>query len=325
MVHHYLYHDEDSGIESARLRNAAVDMEGFNAEPSFSQHVIMIVSAAIPTVVPEGTDCIDHEVLQHIRPYFSYQGSRKASTRCPGTFEPSSSRHLPVTWAWNWETHPGIFTHAVYINPDSKEDQRATFFGDVDEQVELVAQQLKDLLQLSRGFDAIGSYVSKPPEHLSRRAVHSRIRRATQRPAGSQHMGISDIPPCKPSCENVARVGVYSEWAQQNLVQAQYYRDPAQLPRYLESDCFLTSTHNKVPATRNTMYAAHFLELDALVLVLFTRVHTVGPKESWFGSYAAPEDGDGEGIDRMSPNARATALHGRLDWAAPTDMLTDLE
>ena len=42
---------------------------------------------------------------------------------------------------------------------------------------------------------------------------------------GSQHMGIADMPACKPYdvlckvARNVARAGVYNEWAQQNLVQ----------------------------------------------------------------------------------------------------------
>jgi palmitoyl-protein thioesterase len=76
--------------------------------------------------------------------------------------------------------HPGIFIHSVYVDPDSKEDKRATFvrselplvfdlfflgsymsrrrgqYGNVDEQVELVAQQLKGVPKLSGGFDAIG-------------------------------------------------------------------------------------------------------------------------------------------------------------------------
>ncbi|KAI0250109.1 alpha/beta-hydrolase [Lactifluus subvellereus] len=202
------------------------------------------------------------------------------------------------------EMHPGIFTHSVYINPDPKEDQRATFFGNVDEQVELVAQQLKDLPQLSRGFDAIGfsqggqflrAYVERHNDPPIRNLITF----------GSQHMGVSDIPPCKPYdlfCQlmrNAARAGVYNEWAQQNLVQAQYYRDPAQLPRYLESNHFLTSINNEVSPTRNATYAAHLLELDALVLVLFTQDRTVVPKESsWFGSFAVPEDGDG--IDRAT-------------------------
>jgi palmitoyl-protein thioesterase len=71
--------------------------------------------------------------------------------------------------------HPGIFIHSVYIDPDAKEDQRATFvrpnltspsppthtvslkqYGNVDDQVEQVAGQLKAVSELSGGFDAIG-------------------------------------------------------------------------------------------------------------------------------------------------------------------------
>jgi palmitoyl-protein thioesterase len=60
----------------------------------------------------------------------------------------------------------------------------------------------------------------------------------------------------------------------------------------------LTSINNEVSATRNATYAAHLLELDALVLVLFEQDRTVIPKESsWFGSYAPPEDEDEDGTD----------------------------
>ena len=73
--------------------------------------------------------------------------------------------------------------------------------------------------------------------------------------------------------------------------QAQYYRDPAQLPKYFAANHFLTSINNELPATRNATYAARLARLDALVLVLFERDRTVVPKESaWFGSYAPPRD-----------------------------------
>lgn len=42
---------------------------------------------------------------------------------------------------------------------------------------------------------------------------------------GSQHMGISDIPLCRPldlvcqAARRAARAGVYTEWAQKNLIQ----------------------------------------------------------------------------------------------------------
>ncbi|KAI0301042.1 palmitoyl-protein thioesterase [Multifurca ochricompacta] len=210
--------------------------------------------------------------------------------------------------------HPGIFIHSVFIDPDQKEDQRAGFYGNVDDQVELVAQQLKDVRELSRGFDAIGfsqggQFLRAYVERYNDPPIHNLIT------FGSQHMGVSDIPPCKPYdllcqlAKKAARAGVYSEWAQQNLVQAQYYRDPAQLPKYLESNHFLTSINNEVqPALRNRTYAERLANLDNLILVLFAQDRTVVPKESsWFGSYAPPEDSkkkkkNGEGIGGGGPD-----------------------
>ncbi|KAI9453767.1 alpha/beta-hydrolase [Lactarius psammicola] len=206
--------------------------------------------------------------------------------------------------------HPGIFIHSIYIDPDAKEDQRATFYGNVDDQVEQVAEQLKAVSELSWGFDAIGfsqggqflrAYVERHNDPPIRNLITF----------GSQHMGIADIPTCRPLdvlcrlARNAARAGVYNEWVQQNLVQAQYYRDHAQLPTYLSANRFLTSINNEVPATRNATYAARLARLDALVLVLFKRDLTVVPKESaWFGSYAPPphEDADGaEGMEETLP------------------------
>jgi palmitoyl-protein thioesterase len=198
--------------------------------------------------------------------------------------------------------HPGIYIHSVYIDPDPKEDKRATFYGNVDEQVELVAQQLKDVPQLSGGFDAIGfsqggqflrAYIERHNDPPIRNLITF----------GSQHMGISDLPACKPYdllcnlARHAAHAGVYNEWAQQNLVQAQYFRDPAQLERYLDSNHFLASINNELPARhKNTTYATNLAQLDTLVLVLFADDRTVVPKESaWFGSYPVP-DGDEEGV-----------------------------
>ena len=92
--------------------------------------------------------------------------------------------------------------------------------------------------------------------------------------------------------------------------QAQYYRDPAQLPKYLAANHFLTSINNELPETRNATYAAHLACLDALVLVLFERDRTVVPKESaWFGSYAPPrEDPDGDAPSDLREGAEETLV-----------------
>lgn len=130
-------------------------------------------------------------------------------------------------------------------------------------------------------------------------------------------MGVSDLPLCKPSdivCQiarRTARAGVYSAWAQKNLVQvsdpsknnlwissapfpqAQYYRDPDQFTKYIASNKFMTSINNEIQESVNKTYAQNLASLSNLVLILFSDDRTVVPKESsWFGSYVPLVDDD---------------------------------
>ncbi|KAH8993417.1 Alpha/Beta hydrolase protein [Lactarius akahatsu] len=235
------------------------------------------------------------------------------------------------------QMHPGIFIHSIYIDQDVKEDQRATYYGNVDDQVEQVAEQLKAVPELSGGFDAMGfsqggqflrAYVERHNDPPIRNLITF----------GSQHMGIAGIPGCGPFdvlCQlarKATRVGVYNGWVQQNIIQvllpllfllctpsfypsaqAQYYRDPVQLQTYLAANHFLTSINNELPATRNATYAARLATLDALVLVLFERDSTVIPKESaWFGSYTPPSDSR-EGDEESLVSMREQPLYTE-DW-----------
>jgi len=194
------------------------------------------------------------------------------------------------------EVHPGIFVHSIYVEEDLSADRRAGFYGNVNEQLERVAQQLESVEELRGGFDAIG--FSQGGQFL--RAYVQRYNSPPIRNLitfGSQHMGVSDIPTCRPGdflCQITRRAikdGVYSTWAQNNLIQAQYFRDPTQLDTYLEANHFLPSINNEVPGSRNKTYADNLATLDKLVLVLFSKDKTVVPKESaWFGSEAVDDD-----------------------------------
>ena len=78
----------------------------------------------------------------------------------------------------------------------------------------------------------------------------------------------------------------------ETLWQAQYYRDPDQLPLYLSRNHFLPDINGEVDDAANKTYRAHLESLNKLVLVLFAQDTTVVPKESsWFGSYA-PADAE---------------------------------
>lgn len=68
-------------------------------------------------------------------------------------------------------------------------------------------------------------------------------------------MGISALPPCPPNSSpfsfcrlmhlSLVREGVYSPWAQRNLVPAQYFRDPDRIQEYLDRNDFLRDINNE--------------------------------------------------------------------------------
>jgi len=199
-----------------------------------------------------------------------------------------------------------MFVHSVYIEENLDEDRRAGFYGNVDLQLDGVAEQIANVTELQDGFDAIGfsqggQFLRAYVERYNSPPVNNLVT------FGSQHMGISDLPLCRPGdllCQiarRAARAGVYSEYAQKNLIQAQYFRDPDQYPAYLATNHFLTSINNEIVETVNETYASNLASLSNLVLILFTEDKTVVPKESsWFGSYAPPED-DAVGVDSTAP------------------------
>ncbi|KAG8213988.1 Alpha/Beta hydrolase protein [Butyriboletus roseoflavus] len=213
--------------------------------------------------------------------------------------------------------HPGIFVHSVYIDQDTKADQRAGFYGNVDQQLAVVAEQLTSMPELSRGFDAIGfsqggQFLRAYVERNNTPPVHNLIT------FGSQHMGISDLPLCNPFdllCQvarRAAKAGVYSEWAQMNLVQAQYFRDPTQLSLYMSSGSFLADINNEVllPSARKQAYIENLASLQHLILVLFAEDETVVPKESaWFGSESPPEQNMHHIVSDRSPEQEYLGPH----------------
>ncbi|CAK5281414.1 unnamed protein product [Mycena citricolor] len=215
--------------------------------------------------------------------------------------------------------HPGIFVHNVFISENDDEDKRAGFYGNVNEQIELVSDQLAAIPELKGGFDAIG--FSQGGQFL-----RAYIERYNQPPVnnlitfGSQHMGVSDIAACSPRdflCQIARRAvkgAVYGTWAQNNLVQAQYFRDPASLEEYLAANHFLPDINNELVETRNETYARNFASLNKLVLVKFSEEKTVVPPESaWFGSQDETSLYDNQRVLRQGLSMREQPLYLE-DW-----------
>lgn len=196
------------------------------------------------------------------------------------------------------EVHKDLFIHSVYIDPVTDADRKAGWFGDLHKQLRLAATQIAAIPELAEGFDALGfsqggQFLRAYVEWYNTPRVHNLIT------FGSQHFGVSDIPGCKPNdifCQlahNAAKSGIYTTWAQHNLVQCQYYRDERRLETYLRQNTFMTSINNEVPELRNQTFKRNFASLKNLVLILFSHEQTVVPKESsWFGSYAPRESNE---------------------------------
>ena len=112
-------------------------------------------------------------------------------------------------------------------------------------------------------------------------------------------MGVSDLPACRPGdtlCYLVriaARQGVYSSYAQEHIVQAQYFRDHARLSVYYAENHFLTVINGEVAETRNATFKKNLASLANFVMIRLTKEKTVVPSESsWFGAFAPPDDED---------------------------------
>lgn len=187
------------------------------------------------------------------------------------------------------DIHPGIFIHSIWIEDALDKDREASFYGNVNTQLEFVADELASIPELQGGFDAIGfsqggQFLRAYIERYNQPPMHNLIT------FGSQHLGIADIPECSKYdilCKTARRIvlgAVYGDWAQENLIQAQYFRNPTRYEEYLVANRFLPDINNEVPGQRNATYKDNLTSLNSLVLVIFAKDKTVVPKESaWFG------------------------------------------
>lgn len=188
--------------------------------------------------------------------------------------------------------HPGTFVHTISVaGDDAAADRSATFFGNVSAQVDAVCAQLAahPILSTAPAVDALG--FSQGGQFL-----RAYVERCDQGPPvrslvtfGSQHSGIAEFRECGASdllCRGamaLLRFNTWSSFVQSRLVPAQYFRDPADLPAYLEGSQFLADVNNERPA-KNAAYRKNLARLTKFVMFLFEDDTMVHPRESsWFG------------------------------------------
>ena len=187
------------------------------------------------------------------------------------------------------ETNPGTFTYIIKLADDANGDSRATFIGNLTEQIDKVCADLAahNILSTAPAVDALG---------LSQGGLFLRgyIERCNSPPVrslvtfGSPHNGISEFQSCGATdwlckgSQGLLRSSTWSSWVQNNLVPAQYFRDPNQYDNYLEYSNFLADINNE-RELKNQTYKENLEKLERFVMYLFEDDTTVIPKEStWF-------------------------------------------
>ena len=199
---------------------------------------------------------------------------------------------------------PGLYVHNVMVGPNPWVDTVEGFFGDVNRQV---AEQCARLLaepRLAEGFYALGfsqgsQFMRAVVERCGGGARPGDGRLAAKRlvTMGGQHAGVSDLPGCVAyegnatlsaycrAAETAVRFAAYSFPARTAVVQAQYFRDPRVLEKYLARNAFLPDVNNE-KARKNPAYKANLLRLERFVMIRFSEDTIVVPKDSaWFGAF----------------------------------------
>lgn len=190
------------------------------------------------------------------------------------------------------EINPGTYVHIISL-ADGSADRSQSWFGNVNDQIDLVCDQLaKDpILSTAPAIDAIG--FSQGGQFL--RGYIERCGKESPRirslvTFGSQHNGIAEFQKCSGVTDflcNSANAllrssAVWSNFVQSRLVPAQYYRDTKDFDNYLNYSNFLADINNEKPAKKQR-YADNLAQLEKFVMIIFEDDATVIPKESgWF-------------------------------------------
>jgi len=216
--------------------------------------------------------------------------------------------------------HLGVYVHSIATGGNTAQDVSSSFWGNVNDQVASVCDDIRNTPELQDGYNAVG--FSQGGQFL--RAVVERCqgdeggwRMHTLVTMGAQHQGVYNLPNCgtddddpkdqpTSACLAVQAVvarGAYLPYLRDHLVQAQYFKDPYRLDAYLANNPFLPDINNELES-KNAAYASNLASLERLVLYRFQKEYTVVPRGSeWFDFF------DGT----MLVNVSDTALY-KEDW-----------
>lgn len=190
----------------------------------------------------------------------------------------------------------GLFVYSIATGKGESGDIWSSYFGNVNQQVKKVCDELKSVPQLRDGYNAVGfSQGGQFLRAVAERCQHLGPKMHVLVTMGGQHEGVNTIPGCLKEtfwCQLMRSImgrGSYSHWISQDIVQAQYVKDPFLFDEYLKYNPFLPDINNEY-SVKNPQYAANLASLKKLVLFRFTNDTVVVPRDSaWFSYFDGKE------------------------------------
>ncbi|PJF16623.1 hypothetical protein PSACC_03610 [Paramicrosporidium saccamoebae] len=203
--------------------------------------------------------------------------------------------------------YPGIFVHSIQIGASENKDRIASFYDDLNRQVDEICEQLESIEELKDGFDAVGF-------SQGGQILRAYVQRCNSPPVrnlitvGAQHQGVMDLPGCGSAVpvpdaqlakvlqlsesisdgqecswwQRMFKKSVYSDIVQNRIVQAQFFKDPARIEEYLTKSLFLADINNERPVKIED-YAEKLGSLENFVMFKFSDDH------QWFGYFDGTE------------------------------------
>lgn len=186
----------------------------------------------------------------------------------------------------------GVFVYSIATGKGESADIKSSYFGNVNEQVSKVCEELQGMPELKDGFNAVGfSQGGQFLRAVVERCQHTGPKMHVLVTMGAQHEGISNVPGCEKQsvwcwvAREILGHGAYTSWACDSIIQAQYVKDPHNLDDYLKYNPFLPDINNEHD-DKNPQYAANLASLDKLVLFRFSDDTVVIPRDSgWFSFF----------------------------------------
>jgi len=187
---------------------------------------------------------------------------------------------------------PGVYVYSIMIGSNMVEDELEGFISNANDQVDFVCKQVKSDPNLKNGFNALGfsqgsQFLRAYVERCNDPPVYNLIS------MGGQHQGVADLPNCLTVNETICALveellafGAYTPFVQDNVIQAQYFKDPMDLQSYLKYNIFIADINNERPS-KNPLYKKNLITLNQLALFKFDLDTVVVPRDSeWFGYFA---------------------------------------